>query len=99
MKRKQSGRRTARRADLESRLGYRFKDEALLERALTHRSYAHESGKRGARHYERLEFLGDSLLGFVVSEMTVSTEDRKWGTPGYRLFVPMMPGPCGIVRI
>ncbi len=45
--------------ELEARLGYTFKDEKLLLRALTHRSYAHE-------HNERLEFLGDSVLNCVV---------------------------------
>ena len=42
-------------------LGYAFKDARLLERALTHRSYAPE-------HYERLEFLGDSILGCVIAK-------------------------------
>ena len=42
-------------------LGYAFQDESLLTRALTHRSV-------GARHNERLEFLGDALLGMVVAE-------------------------------
>jgi ribonuclease-3 len=54
--------------DLEARLGYRFKDRRLLERALTHRSRAYESGQDRDQNYERLEFLGDALLGFVVSE-------------------------------
>ena len=45
---------------LEERLGYTFKNIKLLEQALTHRSAAKE-------HYERLEFLGDSVLGMVVS--------------------------------
>lgn len=45
----------------QSRLGYRFKDRRLLARALTHRSW-------GAEHNERLEHLGDSLLGFVITE-------------------------------
>ena len=40
-------------------------DAALLERALTHRSYAYEAG--GLPHNERLEFLGDSVLGLVVT--------------------------------
>ena len=40
-------------------------DEALLQRALTHRSYAYEAG--GVPHNERLEFLGDSVLGLVVT--------------------------------
>jgi ribonuclease III len=47
-------------AGLQRRLGYRFRDPDLLERALTHRS-------RSGANYERLEFLGDSVLGFVVS--------------------------------
>lgn len=42
-------------------IDYRFADAALLEQALTHRSF-------GPRHYERLEFLGDSLLSMVVAE-------------------------------
>jgi ribonuclease-3 len=55
-------------AQIEERLGHRFKDRSLLEMALTHRSHAHERGGAGATHYERLEFLGDALLGFLVSE-------------------------------
>jgi ribonuclease-3 len=51
----------SRRAALEKRLGYRFSDPALLERALTHRSH-------GADHNERLEFLGDGVLGCAVAD-------------------------------
>lgn len=47
---------------LQSRLGYQFSDIALLDLALTHRSH------QGARNNERLEFLGDSILNFVVGE-------------------------------
>lgn len=49
-------------------LGYNFNDVSLLERALTHTSYANEHSKRG--HWDsnqRLEFLGDSVLGLVIS--------------------------------
>lgn len=46
---------------LEAILGHTFKDEELLQVALTHRS-------RAANNYERLEFLGDSILGFVIAE-------------------------------
>ncbi len=59
---------------LEERLGYGFKDRGLLERALTHRSWAHESVRAGeeekARHLhnEALEFVGDSVLGLVVAD-------------------------------
>jgi len=59
------------RAEIEERLGYRFKDPVLLDRALTHRSWAYEKGGRGSGDYERLEFLGDALLGFVVSDWLV----------------------------
>ena len=52
-------------SDLEARLGYGFKNKALLRTALTHSSYAHENGS--ADFYERLEFLGDSILGFVAA--------------------------------
>jgi ribonuclease-3 len=55
-----------RRLGLETRLGYRFEDRRLLARALTHRSFAHE--QKAGEDYERLEFLGDSLLGFLVAE-------------------------------
>jgi len=53
---------------LEERIDYSFNDIRLLERALTHRSYAHEQ-QPGASylHNEAMEFLGDSILGFVVS--------------------------------
>jgi len=56
--------------ELEYQLDYRFQDRSLLERALTHRSYAYEAGEAGrlVDHYERLEFLGDAILGFVVAE-------------------------------
>ena len=57
---------------LEEKLGYTFQDPALLENALTHSSYANES--RGAcASNERLEFLGDSVLGMVVADYLYRT--------------------------
>ena len=56
------------RQALEAALGHQFADIAWLERALTHRSHAFNSG---APHNERLEFLGDSVLGLVVSRALV----------------------------
>lgn len=59
---------------LESILSYTFQDRALLERALTHRSWAHEQVAPGTEdqarrlHNETLEFLGDSVLGLVVAD-------------------------------
>jgi ribonuclease-3 len=52
----------ARHPALERRIGHRFAEPALLAQALTHRSH-------GAAHYERLEFLGDSVLGCAISEL------------------------------
>ena len=53
---------------LEEKLGYRFHDRGLLCTALTHSSYANESHADQTRSYERLEFLGDSVLGLVTAE-------------------------------
>jgi ribonuclease-3 len=53
--------------ELERKLGYRFSRPELLERALTHRSYVHSPENEGLRANERLEFLGDSVLGMVTS--------------------------------
>lgn len=50
-------------------LGYRFRDAALLQQALTHRSYAHGNN-------ERLEFLGDGLLNFVIGERLYSLQPK-----------------------
>jgi ribonuclease-3 len=54
---------------LEQRLGHHFADLALLDRALTHISHAHEPSSLPGDHNERLEFLGDAVLGLVVAEM------------------------------
>ncbi len=53
---------------LQLALGYGFKDIGLLRRALTHSSHSHERRSRGPEDYERLEFLGDALLGFLVGD-------------------------------
>ena len=53
---------------LESRLQYTFRDRGLLEHALTHRSRAHEDVSGGVVDNESLEFLGDAVLGLVVSD-------------------------------
>lgn len=48
-------------------MGYIFRDQSLLEEALTHRSFLKEAGKERSSSYERLEFLGDAVLGLSVS--------------------------------
>jgi ribonuclease-3 len=53
-------------SELEDRIGYAFQDRELALRALTHASYG--DGRRKVANYERLEFLGDRVLGFLVAE-------------------------------
>ena len=53
---------------LEEKIGYAFRDRRLLETALTHSSYANERHSEAAESYERLEFLGDSILGYLTAE-------------------------------
>ena len=54
--------------DLEEAIGYRFQNITLLQNALTHSSYANERWHDSLMSNERLEFLGDSILGMVVAE-------------------------------
>jgi ribonuclease III len=54
--------------EIEGRLGYIFEDKELLTEALTHRSFYYENPDTSTVHNERLEFLGDSVLGFVIVE-------------------------------
>ena len=72
--------------ELEAKLGYVFKDRTLLERALTHRSWAHEHVAPGEElearrlHNEALEFVGDSVLGLAVADyLFQSTADATEG--------------------
>ena len=63
---------------LMEKLGYRFRDPRLLEKALTHSSYANE-GRHGLESNERLEFLGDSVLGFVAAKYLFEKENGPEG--------------------
>ena len=54
--------------ELEAAIGYRFKNITLLQNALAHSSYANERWHNSLKSNERLEFLGDSILGMVVAE-------------------------------
>ena len=58
---------------LEVRIGYQFRNRKLLQRALTHRSWLEGRASSGQEHEdnEQLEFLGDSVLGFVIAEALV----------------------------
>ncbi len=59
---------------LEAALGYRFQNASYLEEAVTHKSYQHEHAERSHHYNERLEFLGDSVLGLTVAETLFSLE-------------------------
>ena len=59
--------------ELEKKLQYTFRNKALLEEALNHSSYANEHRSAGVCSNERLEFLGDSILGFVTAEHLFKT--------------------------
>lgn len=61
--------------ELEKKIGYNFRNKELLELALSHSSYANE--KQGRGDNERLEFLGDSVLGFITAEYLFSTLERR----------------------
>ncbi len=64
-------------SDFEEKLGYTFRNKALLENALTHSSYANEHRREGKTSNERLEFLGDAILGLVVAEHLYRTHPDK----------------------
>ena len=66
--------------DLETAIGYRFHNISLLQNALTHSSYANERWHNSLLCNERLEFLGDSVLGMLVAEYLYRTfPDRPEG--------------------
>ena len=66
--------------DLETAIGYRFRNIQLLQNALTHSSYANERWHNSLLSNERLEFLGDSVLGMLVAEYLYKTfPDRPEG--------------------
>lgn len=52
-------------------LGYKFKNHKYLEEALTHKSYSNEHQAEGIKDNERLEFLGDAILGFIITDLLV----------------------------
>jgi len=53
----------------EQSLGHTFQNHGLLEQALTHPSFLHENGETNGGDYQRLEFLGDAILGMLLAEM------------------------------
>ncbi len=80
-------------ADLQDRIGHRFADPGLLEEAVTHASA--NRGGSGAAHNERLEFLGDRVLGLLAAE-TLVARDPSWreGELSRRLAALVSGPPC-----
>ncbi len=64
-------------SEFQKKLGYTFQDKGLLLNALTHSSYANEHRKEGVSSNERLEFLGDAILGLVVAEQLFTVHPDK----------------------
>ncbi|OGW26410.1 MAG: ribonuclease III [Nitrospirae bacterium GWC2_42_7] len=63
--------------NIETHLGYVFKDRKLLLEALTHKSYYHENREKSSAYSERLEFLGDSVIGLIIVEY-LFLHERKY---------------------
>ncbi|GBF57247.1 ribonuclease 3 [Candidatus Phycosocius bacilliformis] len=75
---------------LEERLAYRFKDRGLLERALTHKSRG--DGQPGFAHNERLEWLGDRVLGLMTAERLFELHGRAEEGELTRQFAAIVSG-------
>ncbi len=85
-------------SNIQLRLSYTFKDEELLERALTHKSYANENKRTS--HNERMEFLGDAVLGLVVSEHLMKTcpDSTEGDLSRFRAAVVSEPALASVAR-
>jgi ribonuclease III len=62
--------------ELQVKIQYHFRDNSLLDQALTHRSFVHENLNLEWKNNERMEFLGDAILGFCVSDMLVKSHEH-----------------------
>jgi ribonuclease-3 len=85
-------------ADIQQRIAYQFSNAELLERALTHKSYANEN--RVLYHNERMEFLGDAVLNLVVSEYLMKTcpDSTEGDLSRFRAAVVSEPALAAIAR-
>jgi ribonuclease-3 len=85
-------------SDIQQRISHQFRDQELLERALTHKSYANEN--RVPAHNERLEFLGDAVLGLVISEylMKACPDSSEGNLSRLRAAVVSEPALAAIAR-
>lgn len=81
------------RKRLETAIGYRFKDEALLTRALTHPSLIDEYGGGVGFSNQRLEFLGDRVLGLIMAEVLINKYPKEREGFLTKLFHHLVSGP------
>lgn len=87
-------------AQLESKLGYRFKDQKILVRALTHKSAMTPDEIDVTTSYQRLEFMGDRVLALVIAEMLYKTfPDAEEGELARRLTGLVRNETCAEVAI
>lgn len=63
--------------EIESRIGYKFINTILLKEAFTHRSFYNENRDKITQHNERLEFLGDAVLGAIISKFLYTTLQQE----------------------
>jgi len=80
---------------LFERIGYRFKDTDLIQRALTHASYG--DGRRNTLDNERLEFLGDRVLGLLTAKLLFDKTKTKEGVMATRLNALVRKETCARV--
>ncbi len=64
--------------DLERKIDYTFRNKEILLRAMTHRSYSHENAENKIDDNETMEFLGDSILGFIISELLFDAYSHQY---------------------
>ncbi len=80
---------------MEEDIGYEFADKTLAVRALTHSSYS--DSKRGEKNYERLEFLGDRVLGLLTAEKLFLLDNGNEGSMARRLNALVRKEACARV--
>jgi ribonuclease-3 len=86
------------RKELETAIGYRFKDETILTRALTHPSLIDDFGGGATFSNQRLEFLGDRVLGLVMAEVLINKYPKEREGFMTKLFHHLVSGPtCAAV--
>lgn len=86
------------RKALEDAIGYRFKDEAILTRALTHPSLIDDFNGGATFSNQRLEFLGDRVLGLIMAEILINKYPKEREGHMTKLFHHLVSGPtCAAV--